>query len=101
MREAHAPASWSLSEAVLRTVLYADVFDFPLTAAEIHRFLVGHACEVAAVERVLQAGALPPGIEADPPYYFLEGKGYSARVRRHYLPELERKWARARRYTRL
>ena len=29
------------AEAILRTLLYADVFNFPMTEAEIHHFLIG------------------------------------------------------------
>ncbi|NWG15343.1 MAG: hypothetical protein HXY41_01785 [Chloroflexi bacterium] len=31
-----------LEAAILRTVLYADVFNFPVTVAEIHHFLIHH-----------------------------------------------------------
>jgi hypothetical protein len=33
----------TLDSAILRTVLYADVFDFALTVSELHRFLMHHA----------------------------------------------------------
>jgi hypothetical protein len=32
-----------LDEAILRTLIYADLFQFPMTASEIHRFLIGYA----------------------------------------------------------
>jgi len=31
-----------LESAILRTVLYADIFKFPLTLAELHRYLIHH-----------------------------------------------------------
>ena len=40
-----------LSQAVLQTIAYSDIFDYPLTAHEIHRYLTGVK---ASYEQVLQ-----------------------------------------------
>ena len=43
--------------AILRTVLYADVFQFPMTPQEIHHFLIADA--PASFSQVEQALASP------------------------------------------
>lgn len=43
-----------LSAAVLKTLAYADLFDFPLTLEEVHRFLVfPHPASLVSVKRAL------------------------------------------------
>ena len=44
----------NLSRAALQTVAYADIFDYPLTALEIHRYLTGVRAPVEAVKRALE-----------------------------------------------
>lgn len=45
-----------LSRAVLQTVAYADIFDYPLTTLEIHRYLTGVRASVEEVQRILEEG---------------------------------------------
>lgn len=41
--------------AILRTLLYADIFDYPLTPAEIHHYLIGYRAAPEAVQTALEA----------------------------------------------
>lgn len=45
-----------LSQAVLQTVAYADIFDYPLTAHEIYRYLTGVKASYEEVLQVLEEG---------------------------------------------
>ena len=44
----------NLSRAALHTVAYSDIFDYPLTAPEIHRYLTGVRAPVEAVKQALE-----------------------------------------------
>jgi hypothetical protein len=46
-------SSESLIHAILRTVAYADVFDYPLTIGEIHRYLMGISTTVERISEIL------------------------------------------------
>lgn len=59
--EAHRAIAWPdlglgrLDAAVVQTVAYADVFDYPLTPEEIHRYLIAAPASLSAVHDALQA----------------------------------------------
>jgi radical SAM superfamily enzyme YgiQ (UPF0313 family)/glycosyltransferase involved in cell wall biosynthesis/SAM-dependent methyltransferase len=52
------PNPASLRRAVLRTVLYADLFDSPIGTAELHRFLIGCETDLPAIESALRDDAV-------------------------------------------
>src|SRR5436853_1428378 len=46
------------AEAILRTLLYADVFSFPMTEAEIVHFLIGLSATPAEIRAALEQSLL-------------------------------------------
>lgn len=91
-----------LETAVWRTIVYADVFDYPLTLAEIHFFLEGVAAPPVAVEQVLQNGRLlPDHLAHHPPYYTLPGREAIRQTRRRREALSQALWPVAVRYGRL
>ena len=45
----------ALERSVVQTVVYSDLFDYPLTVAEIHRYLVGEPASRAAVAAAVES----------------------------------------------
>lgn len=94
---ADAPA---VVEAVYLALLYADVFDFPLTPAEVFTFLPCCSSQPAvakAIESCLDAGT----VETDGIFLFLAGRSETAASRRHRATIAGAVWPKARRYGRL
>ena len=60
-------------EAILKTLLYADIFDFPLTKEEIYKYLISektiHKTDIA---KILKTKKLP--IENAEDYFYLSGR---------------------------
>ncbi len=70
-------------EAVVSTVAYADVFDYPLTPAEVHRYLMARRASSEHVERVLGNGHLVPDrLSQRWGYFMLPGREQTADLRR-------------------
>lgn len=70
MRE--ATTETAVAEAILRTLIYADVFHFPLTEQEIHLFLIGSAADAGQIRDAL-TGTLKPHIAQINGYVALRG----------------------------
>jgi hypothetical protein len=97
--EAVTPAI--LAQAILRTVAYADVFDYPPTVAEVQRYLEVPAT-LAQVEACLHNDLLRTGrLVAHDGYLTLPGREAIVAVRREREARARLLWPRALAYGRL
>ena len=64
-------SSENISRAVLQTVAYSDIFDYPLTAPEIHRYLTGLK---ASLEEVVHAMGSDGIVTRTGDYFTLPGR---------------------------
>ena len=69
----------SLENAILKTLAYSDIFDYPLTAEELHRFLVMPAKK----DDVEQSVAKMKNISMNNGYYFLKNRHEIVGLRRN------------------
>lgn len=91
-----------LETAVWRTIAYADIFDYPLTSAEIHRYLEGMVATPAEIEHVLTHGRLiPHHLLCHPPYYLLPGRSHLCQIRQARTQAAQTLWPVALHYGRL
>ena len=87
-----------LPNAILHTAAYADVFDYPLSAAEIHHYLTGVRASREEVEQVLQNDGL---LSRAGGWYTLPGREQLAATRRRREQIAARLWPQALGYGRL
>ena len=85
--------SGEIQHAILHTLAYADVFDSPLTADEIQRYLTGVKASSAEVEGAL--GQLTPQIACDGRYYFLSGREIIVVTRKRRAGVASQLWTKA------
>ncbi len=71
------------ARAVVDTIAYGAVFEYPMTLTEIHRSLMGVSLSRSEVSRLLRSHPLVRGsVEAELPYHFLKGRRSSIESRR-------------------
>jgi hypothetical protein len=87
-------------EAILHTLLYADIFDYPLTPAEIHHFLIDVPASPEAVRQALESSTwLRARVAIQGSYVTLQGRQALAALRETRRQSSERLWAVARRWS--
>ncbi|KKS98199.1 MAG: hypothetical protein UV73_C0003G0141 [Candidatus Gottesmanbacteria bacterium GW2011_GWA2_43_14] len=79
--------SLSLEDAIIRTICYADVFDFPLTIPEVRKYLIGFSLPGLKEKDLIKKVKYLPDISSKSGYYFLKGRetNVSGRLRKEYF----------------
>lgn len=91
----------ALERAIYSTVAYRDVFDFPVTAGEIHRYLHGRHCGADEVDRALAGGTLCDRLlDTDGEFFALKGRRNLFDIRRSRDAASSRQWLTALRFAR-
>jgi radical SAM superfamily enzyme YgiQ (UPF0313 family) len=88
----------SITRAILETTTYSDVFDYPLTASEIHRYLTGERASLEEVTIALQGMDRITNLNG---YYVLAGREILLETRNRRREISLRLWIKARRYGRI
>ena len=60
-----------MEKAILKTLYYADIFDYPLKAYEIHKWLIGRKATLRQVEKAVEKLRVKGKAERVKDYYFL------------------------------
>lgn len=88
-----------LERAIVRTLAYADVFDYPMTVPELHRYLIGVQTTRPQLETALrQGGDRPRGWRVRGSYLTLPGRESVVHTRLRRTRASARLWRKARRY---
>ncbi|MFW5940583.1 MAG: hypothetical protein ACOC9V_03160 [Chloroflexota bacterium] len=91
----------TVAGAVSRTIAYADVFDYPLTAPEVHRYLIGVRASPSQVYRVLHEKTQSGELAARFGFFTLAGRQELVDLRCRREVFAQALWPQAVRYGRL
>lgn len=94
-REAH------VARAILATVAYADVFDYPMRLGELRRYLIGAPASAAEIRALLdEEPELRAALAERDGFVMLAGREATLQTRQRRAEVAARMWPRARRYGR-
>ena len=97
----HTPKA-AIETAILQTVAYVDEFDYPLTAGEVHHYLIGMSATREQVEVSLGNGRLiPHRLSRQDNYFMLPGRESLAAIRQQRQHIAQQMWPQALKYGRL
>jgi hypothetical protein len=89
------PAISTLETAIQYTVAYADIFDYPLTAQDVHRYLIGRSAALAEVQAALDGIRTLAHVDG---HVTLPERESIVAMRRRRAEAAARMWSRALRY---
>jgi hypothetical protein len=89
----------ALAQAIVQTVAYADVFEYPLSADEIHRYLIGVPASRASVRHVLSNNP-PQNLARAGRYFTLPGREAAVETRKLRMANAVDYWRHAVHYGR-
>lgn len=90
-----------IEKAIIKTLVYRDLFDYPLTAEEVYRFLIQQDSSRGTVEKFLRKMIAEGKIQRRGSYHFLPGREKIARLRQKREAISQRKFKEALHYANL
>lgn len=84
-----------LAHPILDTLAYSDVFDYPLTASEVHRYLTGEHATVEAVAQALDGMVRSRYIAQVNEYFTLPNRESIVEIRKRRAKIASRLWVKA------
>ncbi len=70
-----------MERAILATLAYADIFDYPLTLSQLHHFLIGCKLNQKELRKVLNQLVQNQQVGCQNAYYFLPGRAHLVALR--------------------
>lgn len=91
----------NLPGSILYTLSYADVFDYPLTAQEVYRYLINQRASIEVVSQALGEMVESHSIASVDEYFTLPNRESIVEIRKRRAATASRLWKKAVRYGRI